>query len=225
MHGGMCSTMLMCHNAHVPQCPCATIHMYHNAHVPQHTCKKTTWTTLALHSSVSRRKTSRHPSHPTPIGLYYSDGCWRDGKLEYVVERWEKKWSRMGRCRRWETGRYEEPTQQPEVMVMSGTRLPPRAMSGFKWDDQLSFHPGLHPGFWVVPPQYLPHLWTAGALEETPHADPKLRDLHDTGQQQYIWEESQWEASIVYRVAEARDLEPDPCKWQCVDGGIYCETQ
>jgi hypothetical protein len=39
-------------------------------------------------------------------------------------------------------------------------------------------------------------------------ADPKLQDLHDTGQQQDNWEESPW-GSNTDGVTEARDLEPD----------------
>jgi hypothetical protein len=52
------------------------------------------------------------------------------------------------------------------------------------------------------------HLWTAGVHEEASFRDPKLQDLYDTGQQQDIWEESQWGVSTD-GVAEARDLEPD----------------
>lgn len=50
-----------------------------------------------------------------------------------------------------------------------------------------------------------PSLWTAGASERARPADPKLQDLHDTGQAQAIWEESHW-GSSVDDVAEARDL-------------------
>jgi hypothetical protein len=39
-------------------------------------------------------------------------------------------------------------------------------------------------------------------------ADPGLQDLHDPGQQQENWEESQGGYSID-DVTEARDLEPD----------------
>ena len=42
--------------------------------------------------------------------------------------------------------------------------------------DQLSYHPGPHPGLWVGSPQNL-HLWTAGARERASPADPKLQDL------------------------------------------------
>lgn len=33
--------------------------------------------------------------------------------------------------------------------------------------EQLSYHPGLHPGFWVGAPQNLLQLWTGGAYERT----------------------------------------------------------
>jgi hypothetical protein len=58
-----------------------------------------------------------------------------------------------------------------------------------------------HPGLWVGPPQHLCHLWTAGAT------DPKLQDLHVTGQQQDIRKESPWGSSIDM-VAEPRGLVP-----------------
>lgn len=51
------------------------------------------------------------------------------------------------------------------------------------------------------------HLWTAGAHEGASPADPKLRDLHDTAQQEDVWEEP-WCGSRTDSVAEARGLEP-----------------
>ena len=47
-----------------------------------------------------------------------------------------------------------------------------------------------------------------GMHERASPAVPKLQDLHDTGQQQDNWEESQW-GSNIDGVTEARDLEPD----------------
>ena len=52
------------------------------------------------------------------------------------------------------------------------------------------------------------HLQTIVVHERACPADPKWEDLHDTGQQQDILEESQWGHSID-SVAEARDLKPD----------------
>ena len=49
---------------------------------------------------------------------------------------------------------------------------------------------------------------SVGAHGRPGPADSKLQDLHDTGQQQIIQEESQWEPSIN-SVAETRGLEPD----------------
>jgi hypothetical protein len=54
--------------------------------------------------------------------------------------------------------------------------------------------------------------WSAGACEGAGSTDPKLQDLHDTGQQQDVWEESQWGPSID-SVAEARGLEPGSLRW------------
>ena len=65
-----------------------------------------------------------------------------------------------------------------------------------------------HSGLWVGPPQYPPHIWTAVAFEVVGPADPKLQDLHDTRQQQYIQEESQRGPSVEC-VAEAKGLEPE----------------
>ena len=85
-----------------------------------------------------------------------------------------------------------------------------------------------------------------GTRERASPADSKLQDLHNTGQQQNNWEESQW-GSNIGGVTEARDLKLDLkliamniCKWrwvdrgQCgthcdipwrwVDRGIYCGT-
>jgi hypothetical protein len=45
------------------------------------------------------------------------------------------------------------------------------------------------------------------AYEGVGPADPKLRDLHDTEQQQDTWEESQW-GSCTDSIAEARGFEP-----------------
>ena len=60
------------------------------------------------------------------------------------------------------------------------------------WADQLSYHPGTDPDYKLAHPQHLPHLnelveHLNGAVFE----DPKLQDLHDTGQQRDIQEESQ----------------------------------
>ena len=52
--------------------------------------------------------------------------------------------------------------------------------------DQLKHHQGPDPGLGGGPPQHLPHLSTLGAGEGSWPADPKLQDLHDTGQQQEI---------------------------------------
>jgi hypothetical protein len=56
--------------------------------------------------------------------------------------------------------------------------------------------------------QYLPHLWTAGVQEKPSPTEPELWDLHDTGQQQYIWEESWW-VSGIDSVTEAWGFQPD----------------
>ena len=42
----------------------------------------------------------------------------------------------------------------------------------------------------VIELAHPPCLWSAGACEGTGPADPKLQDLHDTGQQQDTQEES-----------------------------------
>lgn len=54
---------------------------------------------------------------------------------------------------------------------------------------------GLEPELWVGPPQYPPHLWTAGECEVVGPAGLKLQNLHDARQQQDIQEESQWRPS------------------------------
>jgi hypothetical protein len=53
-------------------------------------------------------------------------------------------------------------------------------------------------------------LWIAVAQKGASPADPKLQDLNYTGQQQTIWEESQWRSSIDSE-AEARCLQQDQC--------------
>ena len=97
-----------------------------------------------------------------------------------------------------------------------------------QWAGQPSHHPGLAPGLWVGPPQNLYHLWALGMPERAGSVDPKLQDLHDTGQRQDNWEES-WRGSSMDGVTDARDLEQDQwltavniCKWRCVDREIYC---
>lgn len=55
--------------------------------------------------------------------------------------------------------------------------------------DQPCNYSGPEPGLWVGPPQYPPHLGSAGAHEGTSFADPKLQNLHDIGQQQDVQEE------------------------------------
>ena len=40
---------------------------------------------------------------------------------------------------------------------------------------------GSNSGWWLDLPQYPPHLWSAGACEGTWPTDPKLQDLHNTG--------------------------------------------
>ena len=47
-----------------------------------------------------------------------------------------------------------------------------------------------------------------GDHEKASTTDPKLHNLHDTGQQQDNWEESWWR-STMNDVTEAKDLEPD----------------
>lgn len=64
--------------------------------------------------------------------------------------------------------------------------------------DQLCYNPG--------PPQHIPYLRTAKACEGA--AEPKLEDLHDTGQQQVIWEEALC-GSDIDSMAKGRDLELD----------------
>jgi hypothetical protein len=89
-------------------------------------------------------------------------------------------------------------------------------------------------GLWIGSTEHLPHWWTVGGCEGANSTNPKLQNLHDTGQQQDIWEESQWGYSID-RVVEARGLVPDRgvivkniCKQRSVDkrvyGGTQCET-
>lgn len=87
--------------------------------------------------------------------------------------------SRPWRCKCWRAGKVtSSATTQAQIQ-----------------DSELS-----HPNIYL-------HLWTARACEGFGTADPKLQDLHDTGQQQEIWEESQWRARID-GIAEARGLEP-----------------
>ena len=45
-------------------------------------------------------------------------------------------------------------------------------------------------------PKSIYYLWSIGACEMASPADPELQDLHDTGRQQEILEESQWGSSI-----------------------------
>jgi hypothetical protein len=74
------------------------------------------------------------------------------------------------------------------------TQLPPRLKSkALSWPSL-----GQHP----------PHLWTAGAHKRASPEDSKLSDLHDTGQQQGIQEESLWGSSIDI-VLQVRDLAQD----------------
>jgi len=76
--------------------------------------------------------------------------------------------------------------------------------------DQLSYYPGQDPGLWVDPPQHLLHLWTVGACEGADPIASKLQDLHDTGQEQDIWEESRG-GSCIDSIAQARDIQPVQC--------------
>ena len=73
-----------------------------------------------------------------------------------------------------------------------GELTPPLAWEAWEsWQaDQFSYHTGSDPGFELIPPQHPPHLWTAGVCEGDGSTDPNLQDLHDTGQQQDISEES-----------------------------------
>jgi len=59
----------------------------------------------------------------------------------------------------------------------------------------------------IGPPQHILHQWIAGMHEGAGFTDAKLQYLHDTVQQQDIWEEPQW-GSGIYRVAEARGFIP-----------------
>ena len=61
---------------------------------------------------------------------------------------------------------------------------------------------------WISPPKNLYHLPMVGAHEKASPADPKLHNLHDTGQQRDNWQESWWGANMD-DVTEAKDLEPD----------------
>jgi hypothetical protein len=96
--------------------------------------------------------------------------------------------------------------------------------------DQLSYPRGPIPRLQVDLLLNLYHLWTVGSCERVGPADPNLKDLKDTGQQQDNQKESQWGSSIDGRT-EARDLEPNQwligmniLKWRCVDRGILFGT-
>lgn len=54
-----------------------------------------------------------------------------------------------------------------------------------------------------------PHLWTVGTYDGDEHADSKLQDLHDTGQQDFQ-EEPQWDP-VINGVADTRGLEGGVC--------------
>ena len=53
------------------------------------------------------------------------------------------------------------------------------------------YHPNPDPGHSVGQPQNLYHLRMVGTHERASPTDPKLQDLHDTGQQKDNQEESQ----------------------------------
>jgi hypothetical protein len=74
--------------------------------------------------------------------------------------------------------------------------------------DQFRYLSDQHTGLWVGLPQYLSCWWIPGVRKGSGPTDLKLQDLHDTGQQQNILEESQWGSSID-SVAETRGLELD----------------
>jgi len=83
-------------------------------------------------------------------------------------------------------------------------------------------------GLWIGPSQHLPHGWIAGVHEGAGPTDPKLQDLHDTGQQQGIREESQWGFSTD-GVADVGGLVPNQhvfamniYEQKCVDKRVYC---
>lgn len=78
------------------------------------------------------------------------------------------------------------------------------ALTAWAWEscpaEQLSYHPD------PDPPKHLPDWWTAGAWEGAGPAEPKPpQDLHCTGQQQDIQEESRW-GSSTDSVAESRPM-------------------
>lgn len=75
-------------------------------------------------------------------------------------------------------------------------------------DKPTSYHPKPELRCWVVPPQCPLHLWTTGACEGAGPADPKVKDLHSTGQQQDSQQESHW-GPIINNAAGVRGLEPD----------------
>jgi hypothetical protein len=97
--------------------------------------------------------------------------------------------------------------------------------------DQLRPLSGPGPGLCIGPSQHAPyHWWTVGVHEEAGPTDLKLQDLHDTGQQQDIWDVFWWGSGIA-SVAEARGLEPDQwliavniCKQRYIDKRLYCGT-
>jgi hypothetical protein len=60
---------------------------------------------------------------------------------------------------------------------------------------------------WAGPPQYLLHLWAAGACDEADPTETK-QDLRDLGQQLDFQEQLKWGYSID-DVAEARSLKSD----------------
>lgn len=64
-------------------------------------------------------------------------------------------------------------------------------------------YPGPEGGLWVGPPQ-IPHLWSVGASKGNGPADPKMQNLHNTGQQQESQEKSQI-GSSTNSVAETRE--------------------
>jgi hypothetical protein len=91
------------------------------------------------------------------------------------------------------------------------------------WIAQLP--PGPRFGLWVGPPQNLYHLWMVEMCERAGPAVPKLRDLHDTGQQQDNPEEFLW-GSNSDDVVEAKDLKPagdNSLQWTFASENVWIE--
>lgn len=110
---------------------------------------------------------------PVPHWLWYSgeqapphtiNSTW-ESKLYSLIGLWRIEKLLLLR----DHGRIESPSPRRAGELILVVRMLERQQA-----EQLSFHPGPYPGFWVGPPQYLHHLWSVVLYERASPSDPML---------------------------------------------------